>query len=125
MSQSPPVDAAMPSPPPDAQLLQLILGMFTSRALGVAAELGLADLLKDGPLGLEELSARSGAAPDALYRMLRALAAVEMLVMTHGGRERTEQEYAALLERAGLEFARLIPTRSPVSVVEAFAGSRS
>jgi hypothetical protein len=74
MSQAP-VDAARPSPPPNAQLLQLILGMFTSRALGVAAELGVADLLKDGPLGLEELSARSGAAPDGLYRMLRVLAA--------------------------------------------------
>lgn len=76
MSQSERVEAAMPSPPPDAQLLQLILGMFTSRAIGVAAELGVADLLKDGPLGIEELAARTGAAPDGLYRMLRALAAV-------------------------------------------------
>ena len=46
---------------------------------------------------------------------------LEMLVMTPGGRERTEQEYTALLARAGLEFARLIPTQAPVSVVEAFA----
>jgi hypothetical protein len=73
MSQPEP---AVPGPPPEAQLLQLILGMFTSRALGVAAELGVADLLKDGPLGIEELSARTGASSDGLYRMLRALAAV-------------------------------------------------
>ena len=46
---------------------------------------------------------------------------LEMLVMTPGGRERTEPEFASLLARAGLELARLIPTQSPVSVVEAFA----
>jgi SAM-dependent methyltransferase len=68
---------SQPQPPrPEARLLQLILGMFTSRAVGVAAELGVADVLKDGPLAIEELSARTGAAPDGLYRMLRALAAV-------------------------------------------------
>jgi hypothetical protein len=50
---------------------------------------------------------------------------LEMLVMTPGGRERTEQEYAALLGRAGLEFSQLIPTQSPVSVIEAFARSTS
>lgn len=35
-----------------------------------------------------------------------------------GGRERTEEEYAALFAKAGLELTRIVPTSSPVSVVE-------
>jgi hypothetical protein len=70
-----PTAPAMPALPPDARLLQLILGMFVSRALGVAAELGVADALKEGPLELQELARRTGSDPDGLYRMLRALAA--------------------------------------------------
>jgi hypothetical protein len=46
---------------------------------------------------------------------------LNMLVMTEGGRERTPQEYAALLERAGLQLLRIHPTPSPISVVEASA----
>jgi hypothetical protein len=43
---------------------------------------------------------------------------VLMLVAT-GGRERTELEYGALLDRAGLRLTRVVPTESAVSVVEA------
>ena len=46
------------------------------------------------------------------------LADLAMLVWT-GGRERTEAEYRALLAAAGFELARVVPTRSPLSVVEA------
>lgn len=41
-----------------------------------------------------------------------------MLLLT-GGRERTEDEYADLLARAGFRLERVIPTRSSVSVLEA------
>lgn len=44
---------------------------------------------------------------------------LEMLVMTNGGRERTEQEYAKIFEAAGWKLARVLPTRSPLSVIEA------
>jgi hypothetical protein len=36
-----------------------------------------------------------------------------------GGQERTEAEYQALLSKAGLRLARVIPTHSPVSIIEA------
>ena len=36
-----------------------------------------------------------------------------------GGRERTPEEYAALLAKAGLRLTRVIPTMSPASIVEA------
>jgi hypothetical protein len=48
---------------------------------------------------------------------------LNMLVMSEGGRERTPQEYAQLLESAGLQLQRIVPTPGPVSVVEAVAAS--
>jgi predicted O-methyltransferase YrrM len=42
---------------------------------------------------------------------------VHMLVWP-GGKERTEAEYRALLEAAGFELTRVVPTRSSLSVVE-------
>lgn len=43
---------------------------------------------------------------------------LNMLVLTHGGRERTEAEYRALFEAAGFELARVIGTPSPMSLLE-------
>jgi O-methyltransferase domain/Dimerisation domain len=43
---------------------------------------------------------------------------LEMLLMP-GGRERTEQEFRVLFERAGFTLTRIVPTKSPLSVVEA------
>jgi hypothetical protein len=42
-----------------------------------------------------------------------------MMLVGPGGQERTEQEYGALLGKAGLRLTRVVPTESPVSVVEA------
>jgi len=41
-----------------------------------------------------------------------------MLVLI-GGQERTETEYASLLDKAGFRLSRLVATQSPVSLVEA------
>ena len=46
---------------------------------------------------------------------------LEMLVLTPGGRERTREELSALLGRSGFELSRVLPTASPVSVIEAIA----
>lgn len=42
-----------------------------------------------------------------------------MLTFTPGGQERTEGDYAALFGKAGLKLTRVVPTASPVSVIEA------
>jgi hypothetical protein len=42
-----------------------------------------------------------------------------MLAFTPGGCERTAAEYGALFEKAGFKLTRVVPTASPVSVVEA------
>ncbi len=41
------------------------------------------------------------------------------MLVAPGGQERTEQEYGTLLGKAGLRLTRVVPTESPVSVVEA------
>ena len=41
------------------------------------------------------------------------------MMITAGGQERTEAQYAALFAAAGLKMARVIPTRSPISLIEA------
>jgi hypothetical protein len=40
-----------------------------------------------------------------------------MLVFA-GGRERTEEEYRTLLRSAGLSLSKVVPTGSPVNVIE-------
>ena len=42
-----------------------------------------------------------------------------MMLVGPGGQERTEQEYGALLKKAGLRLTKVVPTSTPVSVVEA------
>jgi hypothetical protein len=44
---------------------------------------------------------------------------LEMLMMTPGGRERSEAEYDKLLEEAGFKLTRVVPTISPISILEA------
>jgi hypothetical protein len=44
---------------------------------------------------------------------------LQMLVLTPGGRERSEMEYAALLASVGLTLQRIIPTAAGASVIEA------
>jgi hypothetical protein len=44
---------------------------------------------------------------------------LEMLVLTPRGRERTKAEFVKLLRGAGFRLSRVIPTESPLSIVEA------
>lgn len=59
--------------PAPAAMMEMIVATWTSQAITVAAQLGIADALADGPLPIEELSTRVGADADALRRLLRAL----------------------------------------------------
>jgi hypothetical protein len=61
---------------PAESLQRLVAGSHVSQAISVAATLGIADLLAEGPRASEELAAATNAHPPSLYRLLRALAAV-------------------------------------------------
>lgn len=55
-------------------LWRLLWGALVTRLLAIAADLGIADALVDGPRPVDELAREVGADPDALHRVLRALA---------------------------------------------------
>src|SRR5438477_8603837 len=62
-----------PHRPPE-QMDQMLTGYWISQALYVAAKLGLADLLKDGPRTADELASATKSQPRSVYRLLRGLA---------------------------------------------------
>ncbi len=62
-----------PSPP---DLFQMTTGYWISQAIYVAAKLGIADLLKDGPQSCVALATATGADAASLFRLMRALASV-------------------------------------------------
>lgn len=55
-------------------LLDLVFGYMPSRVVHLAAHLGIADQLGDGPRTSDELASATGMHSAALYRLLRALA---------------------------------------------------
>jgi hypothetical protein len=64
------------SVPLPATLLQMMTGYWVSQALSVAAKLGVADLLADGPRTVDDLAAATQTDAPPLRRVLRALASV-------------------------------------------------
>jgi len=64
----------MSEPSPETQLWDLLRGALGTRALGIVAELRIADQLADGPRPVTELARETGVDPDTLHRLLRALA---------------------------------------------------
>jgi len=68
--------------PPPAQLMKFIVGRWISKPIYVAAELGIADILAEGPKSIEELAQASQSHAPSLYRMMRALASVGIFLET-------------------------------------------
>ena len=62
-----------------ATMLQMIWGIHISRAVYVAAELGIADLLAGGPVTAAQLARATQAHEPSLYRVLRLLASLGVL----------------------------------------------
>lgn len=61
------------------RLLDLAASGFAARVLHVAADLGLADALADGPCTADQLAARTGTHADSLHRLLRTMAAMGLV----------------------------------------------
>ena len=73
------------SAPPEVVLTQMITGSLAAQAVYVAAKLGIADLLSDGPKHVDELARASEADAPSLYRVLRALASCGIFNEQAGG----------------------------------------
>jgi hypothetical protein len=100
-------------PGADAYLLSHIVHDWSvPQALAILARVRDA-IAEDGRLLVVEMVMPTDDTPHPA-RMLD----MTMLLMT-SGMERTEDEYAELLARSGFRLERVIPTRSPVSVLEA------
>lgn len=63
---------------PAMALRRLVNGLQVTQAIHVAAVLGIADLLADGPRRSDDLAAATNTHPETLYRLLRALASVNV-----------------------------------------------
>ena len=78
--------AETPSLPPALQLLRISGSVMLARCIGIAAELGVADLLASSSRPIDELAASTRSHAGALYRMLRYLAANGIFAETPEGR---------------------------------------
>ena len=65
---------------------QLISGFWVSRAIYVAAKLSIADLIKEQPKTAAELALATGTHAPSLYRVLRALASIQIFSEDEDGR---------------------------------------
>jgi hypothetical protein len=82
-------------------------GGLATRALALAAEHGVAEALLDGPRSIDELAAGSGADPDTLNRLLRALASDGIFEEVEPGVYGNTEASAMLTEDGWDAFARL------------------
>jgi biotin operon repressor len=69
-------EAATPDISPSVTMFQMVRAFFVSRAVYIAAKLGLADLLTDEPKSSEELAQATGTDASALHRLMRTLSSV-------------------------------------------------
>jgi hypothetical protein len=72
-----------PSPP---ALFEMATAYWLSQAIYVAAKLGIADLLRDGPQSCVALATSTGSDAPSLFRLMRALSSVG--IFAHLGRSR-------------------------------------
>jgi O-methyltransferase domain len=64
--------------PPPMRIFFLSQGMIISTSLSLAAELGIADHLADGPRSSKELAQVTSVHPRSLYRLLRLLCSIDV-----------------------------------------------
>jgi hypothetical protein len=66
--------SSAPPPQPSDLVMQFAFGYVASACMYVVAELGIADLLEEGPQTAGQLAQTTGVRPDFLYRVLRTAA---------------------------------------------------
>ena len=72
-------NSAVVETPPHVHLIEMATAYWASRAVYVAARLGLADHLAAGPQGAGELAEATGTHAPSLYRLMRTLAGLGLL----------------------------------------------
>ena len=67
------------SAPPLGAIFQILNGAHVAGAVSCLAQLGIPDLVEDAPKSADELACQIAANPQALYRLMRAIACVGVL----------------------------------------------
>jgi len=93
--------------PPETVVWDALRGGLVTRALAIVAELDVARALADGPRAVTELAVASGADPDTLRRLLRALASDGIFEETEPGVFRNTPASQLLTVDGWDDFARL------------------
>ena len=88
-------------------LWNLMRGSMTTKALGIAADLHVADALADGPRPVAELARTNGADSSTLQRILRALASDGVFAEDEPGVFRNTEASEMLRKDGWTEFAHL------------------
>ena len=86
MSPTTPAQSSAPALPPGVALYQLAIAHYFSRALALAAKLGVAELLRDGPRPVEALAQATSTDAPSLRRVLRLLASAGIFTESDDGR---------------------------------------
>jgi O-methyltransferase domain/Dimerisation domain len=86
----------MASAKPSDALRQMITGCLVTQLVYVVAKIGVADRLATGPSTAGDLAAATGVHPQALYRVLRALASLGVFAEDDRGRFSLTEAAAAL-----------------------------
>lgn len=87
--------------PGSVVLYEQVQSFWLLQPLYIAAELNIAGYLKEKPLDVEELAAKTNTLPEALYRVLRALASEGIFRELAGRRFKLNSTAKALLEGDG------------------------
>jgi len=87
--------------PGSVVLYEQFQSFWLLQPLYIAAELKIADHLKEKPLSIAELAERTNSKPEALYRILRALASSGIFKEMAGKRFKLNTQARALLEGEG------------------------
>jgi hypothetical protein len=93
--------------PPESVVWDLLRGALATRALGIVADLRIADELAAGSRRVEELAAEAGADADTLHRLLRALASDGVFAETERGVFRNTESSELLRGEGWSDFAHL------------------
>ena len=98
----------MSEAPPQEILWNAVRGCLVTRAVGIVADLRVADALAEGPRPATELARELDADPDVLYRLLRALACEDVFAEVEPGVFRNTPASELLREMYGWkDFAHL------------------
>jgi O-methyltransferase domain/Dimerisation domain len=89
----------------EERIWDVLRGALTTRTLGIVAELGIHQALAQGPRSVNDLADETGAEPDALRRLLRALASDGIFAEEERGVFRHTPTSELLLESGWDDFA--------------------